>query len=106
MPHLWDLMIPTIIRNTETTGKNFQDNNFQEQVNQLVFSLQLLEIIVPNVAQSLLPQVIECLPYLCILLAHPYKAVRHMSSRCMAVLSYLDVDKVKKKHSFMIKNVF
>ncbi|XP_043463907.1 TATA-binding protein-associated factor 172 [Leptopilina heterotoma] len=93
LPHLWDLMVPTIIRNTETQGRNFQDTNFQEQVNQLVFSLQLLEIIAPHIAQPLLPQILECLPYLCILLAHPYKAVRHMSSRCMAVLSLLDVDK-------------
>ena len=87
-------MVPAIIRSTETTRSNFQEKDIEEEVNQLVFSLQVLEVIAPSLAQPLLPQVMECLPHLCNLLAYPYKSVRHMSSRCIAVLASLDIEKV------------
>lgn len=44
--------------------------------------------------KALLPPALECLSCLCQLLAHPYKAVRHMASRCIAVLATLDTEKV------------
>lgn len=87
-------MVPSIIRCTERTGKTLHQNDFEEEVNKLVFSLQVLETMAPSVAQPLLPQILECLPYLCLLLAHPYKSVRHMSARSIAVLAYLDVETV------------
>ncbi|XP_033211353.1 TATA-binding protein-associated factor 172 isoform X2 [Belonocnema kinseyi] len=102
LPHLWDLMVPSIIRCTERTGKTIHQNDFEEEVNKLVFSLQVLETMAPSVAQPLLPQILECLPYLCLLLAHPYKSVRHMSARSIAVLASLDVETTM---NYVVKSV-
>lgn len=71
-----------------------QDNIQEEEGNQLIFGLQVLEIMAPSLAKSLLPPALECLPRLCNLLAHPYKAVRHMASRCIATLATLNTEKV------------
>lgn len=71
-----------------------QDNTQEEEGNQLIFGLQVLEIMAPSLAKSLLPPALECLPRLCSLLAHPYKAVRHMASRCIATLATLNTEKV------------
>lgn len=75
----------------------------EEAANQLTFGLQVLEIMAPSLDKSLLPPVLECLPRLCKLLAHPYKAVRHMASRCIATLATLDAEKVifKGLHIFI-----
>lgn len=91
MPHLWELILPSILREEDkiTGGKNTQ-----EEVNQLIFALQVLEIMAPSLDKALLPPALECLSCLCKLLAHPYKAVRHMASRCIAVLATLDTEKV------------
>ena len=104
LPHLWDLMVPSIKRFTERIGKTLLQKDFEE-VNQLVFSLQVLEIIAPSVAQPLLPQILECLPYLCVLLAHPYKSVRHMSARSIAVLASLDIDTVNLNFEIIIDGI-
>lgn len=74
-----------------------QDNIQEEEGNQLIFGLQVLEIMAPSLAKSLLPPALECLPRLCNLLAHPYKAVRHMASRCIATLATLNTEKVMIK---------
>ncbi|XP_029035217.1 TATA-binding protein-associated factor 172 [Osmia bicornis bicornis] len=91
LPHLWELILPSILREEDkiTGGKNTQ-----EEVNQLIFALQVLEIMAPSLDKALLPPALECLSCLCKLLAHPYKAVRHMASRCIAVLATLDTEKV------------
>ncbi|XP_033321370.1 histone acetyltransferase 1 [Megalopta genalis] len=91
LPYLWELILPNVIREEQkVTGHE----NSQEEVNQLIFGLQVLEIMTPSLNNALLPPVLECLPCLCKLLAHPYKAVRHMSSRCLSVLATLDTEKV------------
>lgn len=89
LPQLWDLILSDILKNT-----NMQDNVQEEEGNQLIFGLQVLEIMAPSLDKSLLPPALECLPRLCNLLAHPYKAVRHMASRCIATLATLDTEKV------------
>ncbi|GAB1865965.1 TATA-binding protein-associated factor 172 [Camponotus japonicus] len=88
LPQLWDLILSDILKNT-----NMQDNVQEEEGNQLIFGLQVLEIMAPSLDKSLLPPALECLPRLCNLLAHPYKAVRHMASRCIATLATLDTEK-------------
>lgn len=89
LPQLWDLILPSILKDA-----NWQDKVQEEEGNQLIFGLQVLEIMAPSLDKSLLPPVLECLPRLCILLAHPYKAVRHMTSRCIATLASLNAEKV------------
>ncbi|XP_043248205.1 TATA-binding protein-associated factor 172 [Colletes gigas] len=91
LPHLWELILPNLLREDENiTGRE----NTQEEVNQLIFGLQVLEVLAPSLDKALLPPVLECLSCLCKLLAHPYKAVRHMASRCISVLATLDIEKV------------
>ncbi|XP_015182323.1 PREDICTED: TATA-binding protein-associated factor 172 isoform X1 [Polistes dominula] len=90
LPHLWDLILPSVLR------KGSEDplpKDSQEKANQLISGLQVLEIMAPNLHSSLLPPALECLPRLCDLLAHPYKAVRHMAARCIAILASVDADK-------------
>jgi len=91
LPHLWDLILPSVLKNTNGTSK---DNVQEEEGNQLIFALQVLEIMTPSLDKSLLPPALECLPHLCNFLTHPYKAVRHMASRCIATLATLDTEKV------------
>ena len=91
MPHLWDLILPNILREEDKIDGR---ENTQEEVNQLIFGLQVLEVMAPSLDKALLPPALECLSCLCKLLAHPYKAVRHMAARCIAVLATLDTEKV------------
>lgn len=91
LPHLWELILPNVLREKD---KITNRENIQEEVNQLIFGLQVLEVMAPSLHKALLPPVLECLSFLCELLAHPYKAVRHMASRCIAVLATLDTEKV------------
>lgn len=92
LPQLWDLMLPSALKDTKTDV--MQDNIQKEEGNQLIFGLQVLEIMAPNLDKSLLPPAIECLPRLCNLLMHPYKAVRHMASRCIATIAMLNTEEV------------
>lgn len=85
-------MLPSALRDTKTDVA--QDNVQKEEGNQLIFGLQVLEIMSPNLDKSLLPPAIECLPRLCNLLTHQFKAVRHMASRCIATLATLNTEKV------------
>ncbi|XP_048263211.1 TATA-binding protein-associated factor 172 isoform X2 [Bombus terrestris] len=91
LPHLWELILPNVLREKD---KITNRENIQEEVNQLIFGLQVLEVMAPSLHKALLPPVLECLSFLCELLAHPYKAVRHMASRCIAVLATLDTEKI------------
>lgn len=48
-------------------------------------------MISPSLHESLLPEVLNIsLSRLCVLISHPYKAVRHLTSRCLAMLAKLD----------------
>lgn len=94
--------MPNILREEEKiTGRE----NTQEEVNQLIFGLQVLEVMAPSLHKALLPPALGCLSCLCKLLAHPYKAVRHMAARCIAVLSTLDTEKVMFGTSVKLKYV-
>ncbi|EZA58663.1 TATA-binding protein-associated factor 172 isoform X2 [Ooceraea biroi] len=90
LPHLWELILPTVLKDVNGTG---QDKVQEEEGNQLTFALQVLEIMAPSLDKSLLPPALECLPRLCNLLTHSYKAVRHMASRCIATLATLETKK-------------
>lgn len=58
--------------------------------NELVTCLQLIEIMSPHVHKDLHSSLFNLLPHLTMLLRHPLKAIRHMSSRCLATLALID----------------
>ncbi|XP_074093959.1 histone acetyltransferase 1 [Cotesia typhae] len=90
LPHLWEIII---MKNHNKIDLSLQSQvDCTEQVNNLIFTLQVIEIVVPSLDKSLLPPVLECLPRLCSLLAHPYKVVRHMVSRCIATFAVLNTE--------------
>uniref|UniRef100_A0A1I8PPP2 TATA-binding protein-associated factor 172 n=1 Tax=Stomoxys calcitrans TaxID=35570 RepID=A0A1I8PPP2_STOCA len=60
------------------------------QTNDLMTSLQLLETAAPYIHDDLHEKLFELLPALGNLIAHPFKAVRHMAARCVATLASLD----------------
>ncbi|XP_046829454.1 TATA-binding protein-associated factor 172 [Vespa crabro] len=99
LPHLWDLILPSILRQG---SEDVLPKNSQEEANQLISGLQVLEIMAPSLHSSLLPPALECLSRLCDLLANPYKAVRHMASRCIAILASVDAEKTMQ---YVIRNV-
>jgi hypothetical protein len=84
-------MLPECLRNYVSTNENSVS---AEEANQLVFSLQVLEVITPSLNQKLIAPIMESLNSMCLLLANPYKTVRHMTSRCIAVLASLNTKEV------------
>ncbi|CAD7093413.1 unnamed protein product [Hermetia illucens] len=74
----------------------------QELINDLMTSLQLIEVAAPHIHKDLHNALFELLPKLGILLTHPLKAVRHMASRCLAALTVLDDCRVMK---FVVENI-
>uniref|UniRef100_A0A3Q3GBQ6 BTAF1 RNA polymerase II, B-TFIID transcription factor-associated n=1 Tax=Kryptolebias marmoratus TaxID=37003 RepID=A0A3Q3GBQ6_KRYMA len=73
LPYLWE----------NTVGPLRGDAAAQDLVN----SLQVLEVIAGAMAAELRPLLLEHLPHLFTCLQHPYTAVRHMAARCVGVLS-------------------
>nr|CAD7594395.1 unnamed protein product [Timema genevievae] len=63
--------------------------NNDQGAEDLVSSLQVLEVTCPALHTDLLSQVLKYLPRLCLLLTHPYRAVRHMAARCLGALAAL-----------------
>uniref|UniRef100_A0AAX7SEB0 BTAF1 RNA polymerase II, B-TFIID transcription factor-associated n=1 Tax=Astatotilapia calliptera TaxID=8154 RepID=A0AAX7SEB0_ASTCA len=89
LPYLWENTVgPLTSVATENqcidTGENIRgDAAAQELVN----SLQVLEVMAGAMAAELKPLLLEHLPHLFTCLQHPYTAVRHMAARCVGVLS-------------------
>lgn len=99
LPELWDLMLPKCLRNY----KIMRDKLISaEEAQQLVFSLQILEVMMPSIDKSHLMSVMECLDSICVLLTNVYKTVRHMASRCIAVLASLNV---KETMNFVVSRI-
>lgn len=61
---------------------------------ELITALQVLEVVAPYVAKSLLPRLLQRLDGLATLLDHQYKATRHMAARCLATLAHIASPKV------------
>ncbi|XP_011495991.1 PREDICTED: TATA-binding protein-associated factor 172 [Ceratosolen solmsi marchali] len=99
LPQLWNLMLPENLKNYVIMNQNLLS---AEEANQLVFSLQVLEVIAPSLNKKLIGPIIECLNSMCLLLANPYKIVRHMASRCIAVLASLNT---KETMNFVVHKI-
>uniref|UniRef100_A0A4W4EL65 BTAF1 RNA polymerase II, B-TFIID transcription factor-associated n=1 Tax=Electrophorus electricus TaxID=8005 RepID=A0A4W4EL65_ELEEL len=89
LPHLWDSMTGPLKAVADVHG--FDGRQLLEKgdsvAQELVNSLQVLEIAAGAMAEELIPLLLEQLPLLCTCLQHPYTAVRHMAARCVGVLS-------------------
>ncbi|XP_015202494.1 TATA-binding protein-associated factor 172 isoform X1 [Lepisosteus oculatus] len=89
LPYLWDSMVGLLRTTIDVNNPDVRlllekgDGAAQELVN----SLQVLEIAAGSMASELIPLLLQHLPHLCMCLQHPYTAVRHMAARCVGVLS-------------------
>uniref|UniRef100_A0A8B9GYI2 B-TFIID TATA-box binding protein associated factor 1 n=1 Tax=Astyanax mexicanus TaxID=7994 RepID=A0A8B9GYI2_ASTMX len=87
LPYLWESMIGPLKAVAETLGKQLLEKG-DSVAQELVCSLQVLEVTAGAMAQVLIPLGhFYMLPLLCTCLHHPYTAVRHMAARCVGVLS-------------------
>ncbi|XP_016085602.1 TATA-binding protein-associated factor 172-like [Sinocyclocheilus grahami] len=89
LPYLWESMTGPL-RNA-LDAQRFDSSQLLKQgdpvAQELVNSLQVLEVTAGAMSQELNPLLMEQLPLLCTCLQHPYTAVRHMAARCVGVLS-------------------
>lgn len=92
LPKLWELMIGQLVKNVDP--ENFLPatlHNKDKEAEELVWTLQVLEVASPCVHDSLKKQLMDLsLQRLCVLLTHPYRAVRHMAARCLAVFAKIN----------------
>ncbi|EFA08205.1 TATA-binding protein-associated factor 172-like Protein [Tribolium castaneum] len=92
IPKLWELMVGQLCETIDP--QNFDAKSWYEKDDEserLVWALQVLEVTSSSLHASLRPLLMEkTLKRLCVLLSHPYRAVRHLASRCLAVFAKLD----------------
>lgn len=92
LPKLWELIIGQLVGNVDPN--NFVPTtlpNKNKEAEELVWTLQVLEVVSPCVHDTLKKQLMELsLQRLSVLLTHPYLAVRHMAARCLAVFAQID----------------
>uniref|UniRef100_A0A671LIB3 TATA-binding protein-associated factor 172-like n=1 Tax=Sinocyclocheilus anshuiensis TaxID=1608454 RepID=A0A671LIB3_9TELE len=88
LPYLWESMTGPLRNALDAQGFGMSLLKQGDPVAQeLVNSLQVLEVTAGAMSQELNPLLMEQLPLLCTCLQHPYTAVRHMAARCVGVLS-------------------
>uniref|UniRef100_A0A8C1BS63 B-TFIID TATA-box binding protein associated factor 1 n=1 Tax=Cyprinus carpio carpio TaxID=630221 RepID=A0A8C1BS63_CYPCA len=88
LPYLWESMTGPLRNALDAQGFGMSLLKQGDPVAQeLVNSLQVLEVTAGAMSQELIPLLMEQLPLLCTCLQHPYTAVRHMAARCVGVLS-------------------
>ncbi|MCI4376245.1 hypothetical protein PGIGA_G00186100 [Pangasianodon gigas] len=88
LPCLWESMIGPL-KAVDTLGCDSRQllEKGDLVAQELVNSLQVLEVTTGAVSQELISLLLEQLPLLCACLQHPYTAVRHMAARCIGVFS-------------------
>lgn len=95
IPTLWELMFDVIMKVDEQSIQSLIQNKIdQEETNNVLISLQLLEVSSPHLHGNLHNLLFETLPKLCLLIQHPLKAIRHMASRCLATLASINAQRV------------
>lgn len=95
VPAIWDLMFTQILKVDENFVERWSIQIISaDETNGFMLSLQLIEVTAPSLDEKLHPYLFQLLPKFCVLLKHPFKAVRHMTSRCLATLSLIDPSKV------------
>ncbi|XP_076142111.1 TATA-binding protein-associated factor 172-like isoform X1 [Alosa pseudoharengus] len=90
LPFLWEFMtgpLKAVVQGKEGLDVASLLEKGDTVAQELVTSLQVLEVVAGAVAPQLIPLLLEQLDHLCVCLQHPYTAVRHMAARCVGVLS-------------------
>ncbi|KAJ8250406.1 hypothetical protein COCON_G00223280 [Conger conger] len=89
LPYLWDSMVGLLkgIMDGQSFDYRLQLEKGDSAAQELVSSLQVLEVTAGAMSSELVPLLLEQLPHLCTGLQHPYTAVRHMAARSLGVLS-------------------
>uniref|UniRef100_A0A665UB46 BTAF1 RNA polymerase II, B-TFIID transcription factor-associated n=1 Tax=Echeneis naucrates TaxID=173247 RepID=A0A665UB46_ECHNA len=90
LPYLWENTVGplrTVVTANQCIDRQAQLERGDAAAQELVNSLQVLEVMAGAMAPELKPLLLEQLPYLFTCLQHPYTAVRHMAARCVGVLS-------------------
>uniref|UniRef100_A0A8K9UHE9 B-TFIID TATA-box binding protein associated factor 1 n=1 Tax=Oncorhynchus mykiss TaxID=8022 RepID=A0A8K9UHE9_ONCMY len=88
LPYLWEFVVGplrAVVENNQDAKLQLERGDAAAQ--ELVNSLQVLEVTAGAMAPELKPLLLEHLPHLFTCLQHPYTAVRHMAARCVGVLS-------------------
>lgn len=91
VPTLWQAVVGDLLEKVNpgtiwTNNMEYKTNDIEH----LIGILQVLEITCPSIDKSLLPQIFQCLNHLVCLLSHPFSAIRHMASRCLAQLASIE----------------
>ncbi|KAG8234703.1 hypothetical protein J437_LFUL014319, partial [Ladona fulva] len=98
LPKLWNIMVEQIKDSVKMSGNEpvwpSPSLATDSAAVELISNLQVLETCAPSVHPQLCSKLLEVLPQLCLLLQHPYRAVRHMASRCIGVFGCLAPGKV------------
>lgn len=95
IPIIWELMFDKITKIDENYIQKLADEVISaSDTNSFLLSLQLIEVAAPVLNKKLHADLFVLLPKLCILLKHPFSAVRHMASRCVATLAQIDPPRV------------
>eukprot|EP00063_Salmo_salar_P034843 XP_014009678.1 PREDICTED: TATA-binding protein-associated factor 172-like [Salmo salar] len=90
LPYLWEFVVGplrAVVENNQGIDAKLQLERGDAAAQELVNSLQVLEVTAGAMAPELKPLLLEHLPHLFTCLQHPYTAVRHMAARCVGVLS-------------------
>uniref|UniRef100_A0A8C4F387 BTAF1 RNA polymerase II, B-TFIID transcription factor-associated n=1 Tax=Dicentrarchus labrax TaxID=13489 RepID=A0A8C4F387_DICLA len=90
LPYLWENTVGplrTVVTENQRIDRQVQLERGDTAAQELVNSLQVLEVMAGAMAAELKPLLLEHIPHLFTCLQHPYTAVRHMAARCVGVLS-------------------
>ncbi|KAM6997549.1 TATA-binding protein-associated factor 172 [Tautogolabrus adspersus] len=90
LPYLWESTVGplrTVVTEGYSLDRQVELERGDAAAQDLVNSLQVLEVMAGAMAAELKPLLLEHLPHLFTCLQHPYTAVRHMTARCVGVLS-------------------
>ncbi|KAB0793551.1 hypothetical protein PPYR_13171 [Photinus pyralis] len=92
LPKMWELMVGQLVKIVspdEFVAETWLGKCSESE--QLVWALQVLEVTCDSVHVNLRPAMMDdSIPRICVLLAHPFRAVRHLASRCLAALANID----------------
>ncbi|KAM9804251.1 TATA-binding protein-associated factor 172 [Neosynchiropus ocellatus] len=90
LPYLWENTVGPlriVVNENQSMDRQVQLERGDNAAQELVNSLQVLEIMAGAMDRELKPLLLQHLPHLFTCLQHPYTAVRHMAARCVGVLS-------------------
>lgn len=96
LPTLWELMFNIIMKINEQYIQRMGREIIppQEETNNILISLQLIEVASEHLHEDLHVEIFKCLPKFCLLVQHPMKAIRHMAARCLATFALIDAQSV------------